>query len=354
MCGKFYVRWSVIALPIILWWSLSRVQGRTVPAERDIDITFFEEENNNVLQFTWYGASSDVRSGVTWYLTEHDDGVRVPIGRFDWLGFHRLRGGSAYTGDSFIYYGPPKDGNTTTVYVGGWLRLPPGVTGVFECAGYGQSSSVTVLPRSKVALFPNTDKNFVAPYTFRCLPATDEEELYRATPPDKRTLEIRWWQHGGHLASITWNSSANIAGGDVRQTQALDSSEPYFIDSVSGDLFVFSRDTARRMSCLRCTRRGYKYTTSSWLGCQIPEETASSHPKTVPTSKDDSSREAFAHRVMLVITWIVASVAVIAVAGVLLVNGIALYQGCSWSSISRALTAGTHDHRDYDKLSEST
>lgn len=255
-------------------------------------------------------------------------------------------------GDSFIYYGPPKDDNTTTVYIGGWLRLPTDAIGFFECIGYDRSASVTVLPRSKVALLPNTDKDFVAPYAFRCLPATGEEQLYEATPRNERTLEIRWWLHGGHLASVTWNSSANIVGGDVRQSTPLNSEEPYFIDPVGGDLFIFDRETVRRMSCLRCTRRGTRYTTTSLLSCRLPETDPTFHGsnKSLPYYAD---QEEFSHRVILVITWIIASIAVVAVVGVMFVNGIALYQGCSWSSMCRGSIGASYDRQEYKKLGET-
>nr|WEG69848.1 membrane protein m166 [Mastomys natalensis cytomegalovirus 3]WEG69988.1 membrane protein m166 [Mastomys natalensis cytomegalovirus 3]WEG70128.1 membrane protein m166 [Mastomys natalensis cytomegalovirus 3]WEG70268.1 membrane protein m166 [Mastomys natalensis cytomegalovirus 3]WEG70408.1 membrane protein m166 [Mastomys natalensis cytomegalovirus 3] len=304
-----------------------------------IDVSFFVDGNRNIIQFTWTGYSDDVRSGFNFSLKLRN-GCLFYLGRMDWLGFHKWDASQDFTGDMFLIHGPRLQGknNTSEVYASGFLILPYMATGEFQIDGYGARTTFTILPRTEIAVLADLDKSALAPYAIRCLPPS-------ATPDPnfnggRKYGLLRWWHRGYPLVSVEWHPERG-AEGRVRWESASDAIHSYYVNPYTGDIHVFDRPTLVRLTCLRCTLQGEDYATNSRLSCQdqgddlpIPFD-FEKHSGAM--SPEERFRMDILRNTLIVVTWIVGAIALLAAVTVLVGNALALCKDLSCSCFPRIL-----------------
>ncbi|AWV68251.1 m166 protein [Murid betaherpesvirus 1] len=304
------------------------------PDPEPIRIFLYDTQDQNVIQFAWSGRHHDVRSGFNVSYRNHADQT-VYLGQLDWRGFVRYRDNSdLYVGDVLIFHGPPLTNDTVDVYASGWLKLPSQIVGDFIIKGYGRSAVVTVLPPAQVALLQSTDRDALAPYLFRCLASV------RGTNRPLQPTLLRWW-HGPYLlVSIEWSDN-NPVEGRVRWHELPDGERTYYVNAYTGDIHVFTRSTLQRMTCIRCTMQTEMVATSSLLSCPARAKTIAlpfdfGRDTTVtPTERHNMD---ILHTVLIVITWIVAGLGILALGIVLIGNALTLLRDCCFPS--RSVGAG--------------
>lgn len=327
-----------------------------------LQTAFFNDGSYTVLQVVWSGVTRQVRSGFRWSLIL-PDGSRVPVCRLDWLGLHRMPAGAGYVGDIFLRYGPPlPNGNGSEVFAAAWIKVPLTTVGTFECTGYGRRALQAVLPRAHVALLADKERESVAPYSFRCLEVPEERLLLDVTPPEKRSMTIRWWLRGVPLATVEWTPETGPQA-RVRWERPTDADRPYFVDPTSGDLRVFDREALDQLACLRCARQGMYFATNAILSCRDPDENV---PLPYEVRSDlaevmtpsDQYRADVLRQVLEVTTWFVAIVSLLALVTLVASNLVALYRYLCFKCQRR--TRGGGDgvgdagavHVDYEKLDD--
>lgn len=276
MCGQGFRVWSsgLVLTAILASVSLLRADAgpggiSPVPASRPPTISFHYSKGFTYIQFSWSGLATDVRRGVKWNFVSLT-GARISVARLDWLGFEGLQAGYGHTGDLFLSYGPPR-GDQALVTVAGWLRVPLAATGQYEYVGYGHNVSVFILSRPQVARISSYDSLSTHPFTFRCLAGAAEAKLAADSPRD---LIVTWWIKERRLVTFIQATEEGHRG-QVIWERPPDAGNPFLVDYNTGDLLVFDREAANRLPCLRCTRQGARYATSSILTCSDPEP---SHP----------------------------------------------------------------------------
>ncbi|AKB93343.1 b166 [Murid betaherpesvirus 8] len=276
MCGQGTKFWysGLVFATIIASASLLRTDDNRggvphVSAADPPKISFHYNRGFTYIQFSWSGLANDVRRGVVWNFVSLT-GARISVARLDWLGFEGLQAGYGHEGDLFLSYGPPR-GDQAYVTVAGWLRVPLAATGQYEYNGYGYNVSVFILSRPQVARLSSYDSLSTHPFTFRCLPNAAETKLAEDSPRD---LIITWWIKERRLVTFIQAAKEGHRG-QVIWERPPDAGSPFLVDHDNGDLLVFDRDAANRLPCLRCTRQGARYATSSILTCNDPEP---SHP----------------------------------------------------------------------------
>ncbi|CCE56667.1 m166 protein [Murid betaherpesvirus 1] len=309
--------------------ALGSVTQEERPRPEPIKIFLYDTQDQNVIQFSWSGRHHDVRSGFNVSYRNHDDQT-VYLGQLDWRGFVRYRDNSdLYVGDALIFHGPPLTDDTVDVYASGWLKLPPQTVGEIVIKGYGQTAVVTVLPPAQVALLQSTDRDTLAPFLFRCLANV------RGSTPLQPTL-MRWWHGPYPLVSIEWSEN-NPVEGRVRWEQLPDGDRTYYVNAYTGDIHVFARSTIQRLECLECTMQADKVATSSRLSCPARAKTIAlpfdfgQDTTVTPTERRNMD---ILHTVLIVITWFVAGLGILALGIVLIGNALALLRSCCFPSRS--------------------